>query len=57
MVSLAEVIGLTADGTDRIWEGTTTVMALDLVRSAQDPSTFAAFISVSVSLTIRSNHS
>ncbi|KAG8214654.1 hypothetical protein J3R82DRAFT_9732 [Butyriboletus roseoflavus] len=28
---------------EKIWEGTTSVLALDLVRSANDPSTFAAF--------------
>jgi len=31
----------------RIWEGTTTVLALDLVRSAQDPLVVDSFVSVS----------
>lgn len=30
----------------RIWEGTTTVLSLDLARAAQDPATMTAFISV-----------
>ncbi|KIJ62634.1 hypothetical protein HYDPIDRAFT_93981 [Hydnomerulius pinastri MD-312] len=30
---------------EKIWEGTTSVLALDLVRSAKDPATFAAFTS------------
>lgn len=34
---------------EKIWEGTTSVLALDLVRSANDPSTFAAFKNVSLS--------
>ncbi|KAF8627499.1 hypothetical protein AX17_006310 [Amanita inopinata Kibby_2008] len=30
---------------EKIWEGTTTVMALDIARAARDPSTIPAFIS------------
>lgn len=33
---------------DRIWEGTITVLALDLVRSAADSKNLLAFISVCV---------
>ncbi|KAF9241123.1 hypothetical protein BU15DRAFT_73601 [Melanogaster broomeanus] len=29
---------------EKIWEGTTSILALDLVRSARDPATFAAFV-------------
>lgn len=32
---------------EKIWEGTTSVLALDLVRSANDPTTFRAFKNVS----------
>lgn len=32
----------------RIWEGTTTVLSLDLARAAQDPATLKAFISVRI---------
>lgn len=34
---------------EKIWEGTTSVLALDLVRSANDPTVFAAFTNVSSS--------
>lgn len=34
---------------EKIWEGTTSVLALDLVRSANDPATFMAFKNVSPS--------
>lgn len=34
---------------EKIWEGTTTVLALDLVRATKDASTMVAFLSVSIS--------
>lgn len=33
---------------EKIWEGTTTVLALDLVRAARDVNTMSAFVSVSL---------
>ena len=33
---------------EKIWEGTTTVLSLDLVRAARDPSTLKSFIMVSL---------
>lgn len=33
---------------EKIWEGTTTVLDLDLVRAARDVNTMSAFVSVSL---------
>jgi hypothetical protein len=40
---------------EKIWEGTTSILALDLVRSAKDPATFVAFTTVSSHPTFSSN--